>query len=90
MFLLWLQRKILSLRNMKNVLMNIKSYWKILHRLKRVKIFLFQILRSRCNDLIEKFKTIKYLGILEEQARAMAINDLSKFISEAKDIQPKD
>ena len=42
---------------------------------------------SRCNDLIEKFKTIKYLGILEEQARAMAINDLSKFISEAKDIQ---
>ncbi|MBZ2165458.1 hypothetical protein [Methanobacterium spitsbergense] len=45
---------------------------------------------SRCNDLIEKFKTIKYLGILEEQARAMAINDLSKFISEAKDIQNKE
>jgi hypothetical protein len=43
-----------------------------------------------CNGLIEKFKTIKYLGILEEQARAMAINDLSKFISEANDIQPKD
>ena len=43
-----------------------------------------------CNDLIEKFKTIKHLGILEEQARAMAINDLSKFISEAKDIQNKD
>ncbi|WP_048190399.1 hypothetical protein [Methanobacterium sp. SMA-27] len=40
----------------------------------------------RCNDLIEKFKTIEYLGILEEQARAMAINDLSKFISEAKNI----
>ena len=45
---------------------------------------------SRCYDLIEKFKIIKYLGILEEQARAMAINDLSKFISEAKEIQPKD
>ena len=40
---------------------------------------------SRCNDLIEKFKTIKHLGIMEEQARAMAINDLSKFISEAKE-----
>ena len=45
---------------------------------------------SRCNDLIEKFKTIKHLGILEEQARAMAINDLTKFISEAKDIQSID
>ncbi len=44
----------------------------------------------RCDDLMEKFKTIKYLGILEEQARAMAINDLLKFISEAKDIQNKD
>jgi hypothetical protein len=44
----------------------------------------------RCNDLIEKFKTIKYLGILEEQARAMAINDLLKFISEAKEIHLKD
>ena len=44
----------------------------------------------RCNNLIEKFKTIKYLGILEEQARAMAINDLSKFISEAKGDPTKD
>ena len=35
-----------------------------------------------CNELIEKFKTIKYLGIYEEQARALAINDLSNFISE--------
>jgi len=39
---------------------------------------------SRCNDLIDKFKTIKYLGILEEQARSIAITDLSQFISEAK------
>jgi len=40
---------------------------------------------SRCNDLIDKFKTIKYLGILEEQARAIAITDLLQFISEAKE-----
>lgn len=40
---------------------------------------------SRCNDLIGKFKTIKYLGILEEQARAIAITDLLQFISEAKE-----
>jgi len=41
-----------------------------------------------CNDLINKFKTIKYLNIVEEQARTMAINDLSNFISEVEDIKP--
>jgi hypothetical protein len=43
---------------------------------------------TRCNDLINEFKTIKYLDILKEQARAMAINDLSNFISEVKEIKP--
>ena len=42
----------------------------------------------RCNDLINKFKTIKYLNIYEEQARAMAINDVNNFISEVNDIKP--
>jgi hypothetical protein len=44
----------------------------------------------RCDDLINEFKTIKYLNIVEEQARAMAINDLSDFISEFKDMKPGD
>ena len=44
----------------------------------------------RCDDLIIEFKTIKYLNIIEEQARAMAINDLSNFISEVNDIKPED
>jgi len=44
----------------------------------------------RCNDLISKFKTIKYLDILEEQARSMAINDLLDFQSEVKKIKPED
>ena len=44
----------------------------------------------RCDDLINEFKTIKYLNIVEEQARAMAINDLSDFISEVKDIKHGD
>jgi len=43
-----------------------------------------------CDGLINEFKTIKYLNIVEEQARAMAINDLSDFISEVKDIKPGD
>lgn len=58
--------------------------------IKECKDFSVSDFERRCYDLIEKFKTIKYLGILEEQARTMAINDLLKFISEAKDIKPKD
>jgi hypothetical protein len=45
---------------------------------------------SRCDDLINEFKTIKYLDIVEEQARTMAINDLLHFISEVKGIKPRD
>ncbi len=41
----------------------------------------------RCNVLINKFKSIKYLNIIEEQARTMAINDLEIFICEAKDVK---
>ncbi len=37
---------------------------------------------ASCNDLIKEFKSIKYLGIYEEQARAIAVDDLSSFISE--------
>ncbi len=37
---------------------------------------------ANCNDLIEEFKSIKYLGIYEEQARAIAVDDLNSFISE--------
>lgn len=44
----------------------------------------------RCDDLINEFKTIKYLDIVEEQARTMAINDLLHFISEVKGIKPRD
>lgn len=44
----------------------------------------------RCDDLINKFKTLKQLGIYEEQARAMALNDLSDFISEIKSLKPEE
>lgn len=42
---------------------------------------------SWCNYLIEKFKTIKNLVILEEQANPMADNDLLKFIFEVKNVK---
>jgi hypothetical protein len=44
----------------------------------------------RCDDLINKFKTLQQLGIYEEQARAMALNDLSDFISEIKSLKPEE
>ncbi len=43
---------------------------------------------NQCDDLISKFKTLQQLGIYEEQARALAINDLSDFISEVKSLKP--
>lgn len=43
-----------------------------------------------CDDLIIKFKTLQQLGIYEEQARALAINDLSDFISEVKSLKPEE
>ncbi len=42
---------------------------------------------NRCDDLIRKFKTLQQLGIYEEQARAMALNDLSAFISEVESLE---
>ena len=45
---------------------------------------------NRCDDLIDKFKTLQQLGIYEEQARAMALNDLSDFISEVKSLKPEE
>jgi hypothetical protein len=45
---------------------------------------------NRCDDLIIKFKTINKLGIYEEQARALAINDLSAFISEVQNLKLED
>ncbi len=42
---------------------------------------------NRCDDLINKFKTLQQLGIYEEQARAMALNDLADFISEVKSLK---
>jgi hypothetical protein len=42
---------------------------------------------NRCDDLIIKFKTLQQLGIYEEQARAMALNDLSAFISEVENLK---
>ena len=42
---------------------------------------------NRCDDLIIKFKTLQQLGIYEEQARALAINDLSSFISEIESLK---
>ncbi len=44
---------------------------------------------NRCDDLINRFKTLQQLGIYEEQARAMAINDLTDFISEIKGLKPE-
>ena len=44
----------------------------------------------RCDDLINKFKTLQQLGIYEEQARSMALNDLSDFISEIKGLKPEE
>ena len=45
---------------------------------------------NRCDDLINKFKTLQQLGIYEEQARALALNDLSDFISEVKSVKPEE
>ena len=45
---------------------------------------------NRCDDLIDKFKTLQQLGIYEEQARALALNDLSDFISEVKSLKPEE
>ena len=44
---------------------------------------------NHCDDLINKFKTLQKLGIYEEQARAMAIHDLTDFISEVKNLKPE-
>jgi hypothetical protein len=43
---------------------------------------------NQCDDLISKFKSLQQLGIYEEQARAMAIHDLTDFIAEVKDLKP--
>ena len=45
---------------------------------------------NRCDDLINKFKTLQQLGIYEEQARSLAINDLNDFISEVKSLKPEE
>ena len=45
---------------------------------------------NRCDDLINRFKTLQQLEIYEEQARALAINDLSDFISEIKGLKPEE
>jgi hypothetical protein len=45
---------------------------------------------NRCDDLINKFKTLQQLGIYEEQARSLAINDLADFISEVKSLKPEE
>jgi hypothetical protein len=44
---------------------------------------------NRCDDLIIKFKSLQQLGIYEEQARSLAINDLNDFISEVKSLKPE-
>jgi hypothetical protein len=45
---------------------------------------------NRCDDLISRFNTLQQLGIYEEQARALAINDLSDFKSEIKGLKPEE
>ena len=42
---------------------------------------------NRCDDLIIKFKSLQQLGIYEEQARAMALNDLSAFLLEVENLK---
>jgi hypothetical protein len=70
----------------------VKEYTELLDDLKLIKkgndLSVTEFVNN-CDDLINKFKTLQQLGIYEEQARAMALNDLSDFISEIKGLKPE-
>jgi hypothetical protein len=68
----------------------IKEYTELLDELaliKKGKYVSIPEFVNRCDDLISKFKTLQQLGIYEEQARAMALNDLAAFISEVESLE---